>query len=87
MILFPALAIVFFLSSPAVEAADYQSFSKLRQLEECQYIVGKLEQIKKAKRKGGSSRYMNALNVERQKMNKRYYLLRCSMTKELLRRD
>lgn len=73
------LFVVLFLTTSSVDAAD-------RQLSECQYLVTKLEQIKKAKRKGGSSRYMNALNRERQNINKTYYKLRCSMTKELLER-
>ncbi len=80
MILSPALALFLFVSIAPVQADD-------RQLEQCQYLVTQLEQIKKAKRKGGSSRYMNALNRERQNINKTYYKLRCSMTKELLRRD
>ncbi|MGY8872764.1 MAG: hypothetical protein ACKVJE_20220 [Pseudomonadales bacterium] len=73
------LFIVLFLTTSSVDAAD-------RQLSECQYLVTKLEQIKQARRKGGSSRYMNALNKEKQNINKTYYKLRCSMTKELLKR-
>ncbi|MGY8872992.1 MAG: hypothetical protein ACKVJE_21415 [Pseudomonadales bacterium] len=74
------LFIVLFLTTSSVDASDPQ-------LSECQYLVTKLEQIKQAKRKGGSSRYMNALNREKNDINKRYFRLHCSMTKELLRRD